>query len=200
MPEAKIILRTIIHFIFCISGLVLIQEISTRIHQLPQAFNWIWLLTCALFIPNLLKISKVQLKWYSHHWVLLLTIFSTIPFLTIPSEETWRLSSIVIFLLNQLLGPAICEELYFRARFNQLTNNLKSPILLALFNGILFSVAHVISRGFDLLTCLTFFPGVLLWIIYLKNKNLCTVILLHWLFNASFYAVFYRFEIILPFF
>ena len=125
MPEAKIILLTITHFIFCISGLVLIQEISTRIYQLPQAFNWMWLLTCALFIPNLLKISKVQLKWYSH-WVLLLTIFSTIPFLTIPSEEFMELSSIVIFLLNQLLGPAICEELYFRARFNQLTNNLKS--------------------------------------------------------------------------
>ena len=123
-----------------------------------------------------------------------------IPILQVPSNELWHLSSTLVFLLNQLLGPAICEELYFRARFQQLTSQWKGPISLVIFNGIIFSSAHVITRGFELLTCLTFFPGVLLWIIYSKNNNLCTVILLHWLFNASFYAVFYRLEIILPLF
>ena len=200
MSNSKIILVTIIHFLVCISGLLAIQKISTGINQLPQAFHWLWLFICALLMPTYLEISKRQLEWQSKHWIILITIILMIPILQVPSNELWHLSSTLVFLLNQLLGPAICEELYFRARFQQLTSQWKGPISLVLFNGIIFSSAHIITRGFALLPCLTFFPGVLLWIIYSKNNNLCTVILLHWLFNASFYAVFYRLEIILPLF
>ena len=198
MSKAKIILHTTIHFLICISGLLLIQEVSANFNQLPQAFHWIWLGVCAVYIPTFLEIDKEQIAWQSKHWVILIIIISMIPFVRVPSNETWQLSSTLLFLLYQLLGPAICEELYFRARFYQLTRDWKDPILLGLFNGLIFSSAHIITRGFELLTCLTFFPGVLLWIMYTKNKNLITVILLHWLFNTSFYALFYRLKVILP--
>ena len=198
MSNLKIILRTTIHFLICISGLLVIQEVSTGFNELPQAFHWIWLSICALSLPTFLEIDRRQIEWQYKHWVILIIIISMIPFVRVPSNETWQLSSVLIFLLYQLLGPAICEELYFRARFYELTKDWKGPILLGLFNGLIFSIAHILIRGFELLSGLTFFPGILLWIIYTKNKNLITVILLHWLLNTGFYAVFYRLNVILP--
>ena len=198
MSNAKIFLGTLIHFLFCISGLLVLQKIFIEPKLLPHSASWLWIALCAILIPSLLGITKDQLNWHKHHWVLLVIILFMIPFPRIPSNEVWHLPSILLFSLNQLCGPAVCEELYFRARFHQLTIHCKHSILISLFNGILFSSAHVILRGPGLLQFLTFIPGIVLWIIYRKNRNLWTVILLHWLLNTSFYAVFYRLELIFP--
>ena len=49
-----------------------------------------------------------------------------IPILQVPSNELWHLSSTLVFLLNQLLGPAICEELYFRA-ISTINKSMEGP-------------------------------------------------------------------------
>ena len=194
----NIFFNTLGHFIFCITGLLTLQKLLIEPQILPYSINWLWIALCAILLPNILKITKGQLEWYRYHWLILAFVVLLVPCTQIPSQEEWQLAPILLFSINQLCGPAVCEELYFRARFHQLTIGCKHSNLILLLNGALFASAHIILRGPELLQLLTFLPGILLWIIYRKNQNLWTVILLHWLLNTSFYAVFYRLELIFP--
>ncbi len=86
------------------------------------------------------------------------------------------------FIIFQLIAVAIPEEIFFRGFLqHSIGNNCKAVLV----TSLLFSFAHlpVFVIYTDIYPLLTFFPSIVLGLIYMKTKNLLPCIMFHFLSN-----------------
>jgi len=85
----------------------------------------------------------------------------------------------------QLLGVSLPEEIFFRGFLQEtLGNNLRTVF----FTSILFAVAHLPAFFFsgDTFALLTFFPSLLMGILYLRTSNVVPPTIFHFLSNVLY--------------
>lgn len=95
------------------------------------------------------------------------------------------------FLIFQFLSVALPEEIYFRGFLQEeMGNNIMSIFLVSL----LFSIMHLPRLIFygEILAPLTFFPSLIMGLLYYRTKNVLTPTVFHFLANMVLYAFFNR--------
>jgi len=138
-------------------------------------------LTCLVLFPLLMG-----LFW-------LLTVFGlTIPLVPVVQKGTW-----LTWILYQLLYVAVAEEIFFRGFI--LGNLLRLrpygfsscpwrwQMIVVLISASIFALIHVFLSE-NLLSGLTFFPGLILGWLFVRTRSLLAPILFHALANI-FYAL-----------
>lgn len=189
MSEVKVVKSVLKYYLSCFLIVWLLLFIPQHHIIHIETICWLWIGVFALFWPSNLKITKPQIQWNNLNTFILFLTILIIPFMqTDKLFDPFNLSSFSLS-LSLLLGPSVCEELLFRARFDDLCKKTTNSLWLTILNSLLFTVVHIIFKGFGIFQVLTFFPSIVLWVIYKKSENLVTVILLHWLFNTAFYAL-----------
>lgn len=189
MPVFKAFLIIVFYFLICVSGIWCLRLLPTYAGIQAETLCWLWMAIYALFLPNRLALTAEHFKLTRNNLIFLSASMALVPLMQCNTSEYSTFAAFT-FVISLLFGPAVCEELLFRARFDELSSRLDHPFWILILNGFIFTASHVFLRGFGILQILTFLPGILLWLVYKRTRNLLTVISLHWLFNATFYAVF----------
>lgn len=189
MSVVEVLKSIIKYYVSCFLIVWLLLRIPNHTVIQTETFCWLWIALFALFWPSKLVIHKTQLNWNCINLLLLFITILIIPFMQ--ADKLFDPLNFTSFTLSLslLLGPAVCEELIFRARFEALCKPLTSNFWISILNGLLFTSLHILFKGIGIPQILTFIPGILLWVIYKKSNNLVTVILVHWLLNTAFYAL-----------
>ena len=88
-----------------------------------------------------------------------------------PTETLW-------FYLFYVFISCPIQEFLYRGVFGYFDTNDKYKYLWIIISGVCYSFVHIIYK--DILTCvLTFIIGIIWYILYRKDKNLCGVIISH---------------------
>ncbi len=137
-----------------------------------------------LVVPSLLK-SRINIRFSFFDLVsgLLLSIVILVPFALI-FIKGFSFNITLEILIYQLFGIAFPEEVFFRGFLQErLGNNMRAVIVVSL----LFAISHLPALLFnkDLLALFTFFPSVVMGVIYMKTGNLLPCILFHFLSNMT---------------
>jgi membrane protease YdiL (CAAX protease family) len=87
--------------------------------------------------------------------------------------------------LYQLIGVSFSEEVYFRGLLQERIGNTAKGVLMV---SLLFSLMHVPQFIVykDIYSLLTFFPSLVMGVLYLRTSNLLPPIIFHFLSNIVF--------------
>lgn len=91
------------------------------------------------------------------------------------------------FLVYQLFGVALPEEIYFRGFIQEaMGNNIRAIVVVS----ILFSVMHIPQLIFygEILSLLTFFPSLIMGFLYYRTGNILTPTVFHFMSNMFYYG------------
>ena len=151
-------------------------------------------------IPNFkdfIKNNILYFKKYIKYWFLMLalmissnlivTIFTSSEIAANQESiiETLKKAPIYTFIITVFVAP-ILEELVFRLSFRKIFAHTNT--LFILFSGLIFGGMHVIG-SYEHLSDLLFIipyslPGFIFAYIYIKSKNICVPISLHFIHNG----------------
>lgn len=90
----------------------------------------------------------------------------------------------LLFYIFYIFVSCPIQEFLYRGVIGYLDINSKYSYLWIVLSGLCYSFVHIIYR--DILTCvLTFIMGMIWYILYKKDKNLCGVILCHMILGIA---------------
>jgi membrane protease YdiL (CAAX protease family) len=108
----------------------------------------------------------------------------------LPQNQPW-----ILWLLYQFMYVAVAEEVFFRgyvqSNILRLTNTVRpeqceSPQWISIvISAAVFAVAHIIAQG-NVISGLTFFPGLILGWLFIRTKSILAPILFHGLANSCY--------------
>ena len=88
-----------------------------------------------------------------------------------------------------VIRAAVAEEILLRAYpFERLEELTSSRFLAAIISWIAFTIVHLRTWGWAYLIIVGFY-GVILTLLYLWRRNLCSNILAHWILDAAVYLL-----------
>lgn len=138
-----------------------------------------------VMVPLLLR-GRINFKYSTSHLImgLLTSAVVLLPlYFLVPLRSQAALSA--AGLLVQLLGISFPEEVFFRGFLqDSLGNDLKA----ALYSSLLFAVAHLPSLIFsgDVYAPLTFFPSLVMGLLFMKTRNVLAPTIFHFFSNVLF--------------
>ena len=149
--------------------------------NLGNFFKSLQLLTvcCLIFFPAVLALAGFLYK-----------LDCTLPLMPIVAKDSWAR-----WVLYQFFYVALAEEIFFRGYILSLLKEMQPASgrihrrwdsMIIIFSAGLFACAHVFLLG-NLLSVITFFPGLILGWLFLRTRSLLAPILFHGLAN-TFYA------------
>lgn len=141
-----------------------------------------WVITALLLLlPFLDRTGSANIytcyKNRQIYWSVVLLISATILYF---NPAYWKQT------INIILFVGLPEEWFFRYYFmSKMQRLLSKPVHANILTSVFFTLVHVQVQGFTGL--LVFFPSIIFGYIYLKNKDLLLVVLVHSLSNIIYY-------------
>ena len=135
---------------------------------------------------KLYKVSNKELgitknNYYSsikRNFVLILICLIAIIILKLFHIDKYNPNETIVFYIFYILISCPMQEFLYRGVFGYFDINSKYNYLWIVLSSFCYSFMHIIYK--DILTCvLTFFVGVIWYLLYKKDYNLCGVILSH---------------------
>lgn len=139
-----------------------------------------------LAVPTVLK-SRTNIGFSMRHILLglLVSIIVLLPFFAVfPPEKKFAAPGLGAALF-QLLGVAFPEEVFFRGFLQEaFGNNLRGAVVVS----ILFAGAHLPGLFFygDLHAILTFFPSIIMGLLYVRTSNVVPSTIFHFFSNIIY--------------
>lgn len=128
---------------------------------------------------NELGITKVNLfKSIKRNLILIAICIIIVLILKLLHLDKYNPNETLLFYIFYIFVSCPIQEFLYRGVFGYFDINSKYNYIWIIISSLCYSFVHIIYK--DILTCvLTFIVGIILYIFYKKDKNLCGVILTH---------------------
>ena len=132
-----------------------------------------------------LGISKDNLlKSIKRNLILILVSIIIIIVFKIMNMDKYNPNETLLFYIFYILISCPAQEFLYRGVFGYFDMNSKYNYIWIILSSLCYSFVHIIYK--DLLTCvLTFIIGIIWYILYNKDKNLCGVTLSHMVLGVA---------------
>ena len=159
-------------YVLLLSGAALLSS-AFFLNDYYQTLVIVAIMLFAPFMDKQWKLADVHMESNLQLWSALIIISLVLILLKSPGYN---------IVLNQLLIAAIPEEWFFRAYLlNRLGVNIKANVI----SSLLFSVLHMVTRGW-IIGVLVFIPSLLFGKIYQIRRDFVLVVLLHFTANLLY--------------